>query len=209
MIDRRGMLAASLLATAAGAARAQSPPPPSGGMDRIGATAPLPPPPGVAGLQLRHAFSLTIFFRERVRIRSDAGRVFVPVIGGEVWGPRLSGRILPYGGADYAGGRGLDASYMIEAADGALIYINNRGFMKRLDGSPPDRQPIRPRAPGEVPSQDFVAPPDSEVPLRMRLAPAFDAPTGPHGWLNSTLLVGHGGRYMNPDHTLFTYYEVL
>lgn len=211
VIDRRHMLVASLAAgAAASAARAgQAAATQPGAADRLGATTASPPPAGVPGLELKYAFSVSIFFRERVRIRSDHGRVFVPVIGGEIWGPRLTGRVLPYGGADYAGGHGLDASYMLQAADGALIYINNRGHMKRMDGSLAPRTPSPPRAPGAVPDQNFVAPPDSDVPLRMRLAPMFDAPIGPHDWLNRTMLVGHGGRYVNPDHTIFTYYEVL
>ena len=49
----------------------------------------------------------------------------------------------------------------------------------------------------------------ADVPLRMRLTPTFDAPEGPHGWMNRTLFVGHGARYVGPDHTVFTYYEVL
>lgn len=205
-MDRRMMLlgAAGLAGAAAlpAAASAQD-------ADTLGATRALPPPPGVPEMRLRYAFSVSVFFKERVKIQSYAGRVFVPVIGGEVWGPRLQGRIVPYGGADYAGAHGLDATYVIEASDGALIHINNFGYMKRLDGKVAPRPLLRPRAPGEVPDQNFVAPADSQVPLRMRLAPVFDAPEGPHGWLSRTVIVGHGGRYTNPDHTLFTYYEVL
>lgn len=211
MIGRRDILggAAALGATAwlSGAAGAQDAP--GSDLDRIGATRVTPPPPGVPQLGLRHAFSVSIVFRERVRIQSLGGRVFVPAAGGEVWGERLQGRVLPYSGADYAGAHGLDASYVIEARDGALIYINNHGFMKRMDGSIAPRTPAPPRARGQVPDQSFVAPPDSQVPLRMRLAPVFDAPIGAHDWMNRTVFVGHGQRYMNPDHTIFNYYEVL
>lgn len=213
MVDRRNVLGGLGLGGALGlagampaAARGQAgvvPP------DTLGATSPVPPPGGVPGLELRHAFSLSIFFDERVRIRSDAGRVFVPVVGGEIWGPRLSGEVVPRGGADYAGANGLDASYMLRASDGALIYIRNRGHMKRLDGSKSPRVPAEPRMGGAVPEQSFVAPADSSIPLRMRLAPIFDAPAGPHEWLARTLIVGHGVRYTGPDHTIFTYYEVL
>jgi len=205
MFDRRTMIAGTIAAAGSMAL----PTPSAAQMDTLGAVKASPPPPGIAGLKLRYAFSVSVFFKERIRIQSDAGRVFVPVIGGEIWGPRLQGRIVPYGGADYAGSHGLDASYMLEAADGAMIYIHNRGYMKRLDGSKAPRIPGRPRAAGEAPNQNFVAPPDSQVPLRMRLAPVFDAPKGPHEWLSRTVIVGHGGRYTDPDHTIFTYYEVL
>ena len=158
---------------------------------------------------IRWAFSLSIFFDERIRIQSDAGRVYVPPVGGEIWGPRLQGRVVPYSGADYAGGRGLDATYALQASDGALIKIENHGFMKRMDGSKPPRPAPLPRLMATAPDQVFTSPPDSEVPLRMRLAPVFDAPEGPHGWMSRTVFVGHGERFMDPDHTIFTYYEVL
>jgi len=203
MIDRRALLATGLAAggllAAAGAAQAPAATDPDLG------TA----PPGIPPLRLRHAFSLSIFFRERVRIASDTGRVFVPVIGGEIWGPRLQGIVVPYSGADYAGGHGLDATYALQASDGTMIRIDNRGYMKRLDGRRTPRPAPRPRGPGEAVEQSFEAPADSAVPLRMRLMPVFDAPDGPHAWLRRTVFVGHGARYQNPDHTLFTYYEVL
>jgi hypothetical protein len=163
-------------------------------------------------IELRWAFSIAIFFKERIRIVSSARRAFVPAVGGEIWGPRLSGRVVPYGGADYAGAHGLDAHYTLQADDGALIYIHNRGYMTpvRTPGQPlpePAPPPVRPK--GAPLDQTFSAPPDSQVPLRMRLMPFFDAPEGPHAWMSRTLFVGHGQRYQGPDHTIFTYYEVL
>lgn len=204
MLDRRTILAGSLAAGAASLFPEQV-----SAQNVLGVTRPVPAPPGVASLSLRYVFSLSIFFKERIRIRSNAGRVFVPVVGGEIWGPRLQGRVLPYSGADYAGAHGLDASYMLEATDGTLLYINNCGYMKRLDGRIAPREIGQTRTPGVAPDQNFVAPPDSEVPLRMRLMPVFDAPKGQHDWMNRTVFVGHGARYTDPDHTVFTYYEVL
>ena len=205
MIDRRsliatGVAAGGLLAAGAGAQAPQRAP-----------TDPVlgPPPPGIPPIKLNWAFCVSIFFNERIRIQSDSGRVFVPAVGGEVWGPRLQGRVVPYSGADYAGAHGLDATYALEASDGALIQIENHGYMKRLDGKKTPRVPAPPRKPGTVPNQSFDAPPDSQVPLRMRLMPVFDAPDGPHAWMSRAVFVGHGGRYQNPDHTIFTYYEVL
>lgn len=207
MLDRRSLIAAGIAAGGMLAARgeAQAPSP----AHAVGDPVLGPPPPGIPKMALRWAFCLSIFFNERIRIQSDQGRVFVPCAGGEIWGPRLQGRVVPYSGADYAGGHGLDASYSLEASDGTLISIENHGYMKRLDGQRSRAAP-RPRAPGEVPDQNFDAPADAAVPLRMRLMPVFDAPDeGPHAWLNRTVFVGHGGRYQNPDHTIFTYYEVL
>ena len=59
-------------------------------------------------------------------------RRIVDILGGTVSGPRLSGRIRP-GGADFqiirAGGLAeLHARYVIECADGALVYVENTGI---------------------------------------------------------------------------------
>ena len=58
-------------------------------------------------------------------------RRIIGITGGKFSGPRLSGRVLP-GGADWQvvradGVAELDARYTIETADGALIYVANRG----------------------------------------------------------------------------------
>jgi hypothetical protein len=59
-------------------------------------------------------------------------RRIVDILGGEVTGAKLSGRILP-GGADWQivredGTAVLEARYTIEAQDGALIYVRNFGY---------------------------------------------------------------------------------
>jgi len=173
--------------------------------DRMRATAPGGKP------RIRWAFSVTVFFDERIRIQSPGSRAFVPAVGGEIWGPRLTGRVVPYGGADYGGGGGpLDAHYLFQADDGSLIYINNRAYMKVLGESAGNTREPGPPGPGEPFSQRMGGTSLADVPLRMRTVPFFDAPkNGPYAWMNSTLFVGHGARHVNPDHTLFTYYEVL
>jgi len=59
-------------------------------------------------------------------------RRIIDITGGEVSGPKLAGRILP-GGADWQivradGVAVLEARYTIEAADGALVYVQNFGY---------------------------------------------------------------------------------
>jgi hypothetical protein len=173
----------------------------------------LPPVRDFGGLQTRYAFSVSVFFKERVMIDAPYRRAFVPAIGGEIWGPRLTGIVVPYGGADFGGGGGpLDAHYMFRADDGTPIYINNRGYMKRVGADPADgvNRTVGPVNEDGSFSQDFVAPPDSDVPLRMRTSPFFEAPaSSAHAWMNSTLFIGHGLRRTDPDRTVFTYYEVL
>lgn len=205
MMTRRSMLAASV----AGAAAA------SGGGNAAVAqpTTNSGPVREMAGVRYRWAFSVSVFFNERVMIEAPYRRAFVPAVGGDIWGPRLQGKVVRYGGADYGGGGGpLDAHYIFEASDGHSIYINNRAYMRQVGWNPAsalDRR-LPPHEKGAPLSQDFVAPPDSQVPLRMRTSPFFDAPKdSPHDWMNHTLFIGHGLRRTDPDRTIFTYYEVL
>jgi len=80
-------------------------------------------------------------------------RRIIAIDGGSASGPRLNGRILP-GGADYQiirpnGLTELHARYVIEADDGALIYVENNGIrfgaladierLKRGEPVPPER----------------------------------------------------------------------
>jgi hypothetical protein len=213
MIDRRDFVigslgtiaASSVLGTAAQAAVAGDPGIISS--TKIGAAK-------IPTLQARYAFSVAVFFKERVMIESQRRRAYVPAIGGEIWGPKLQGRVVPYGGADYGSGS-LVAHYLFEASDGAMIYITNYAVIQRLDankkpvpwtGDTPT--PIRP--PGEAPQQFFGGGKETDGDLqRFRTAPVFDAPVGKHDWLNRTVFVGHAVRHVNPDHSIFTYYEIL
>ncbi|MXO70194.1 DUF3237 domain-containing protein [Alteraurantiacibacter buctensis] len=207
MIDRRDALrvmaatGGAALAARSAVAEAQNVPDP----------ATLPEPKDFGGLRTRYAFSVSVFFKERIMVDSPYSRAFVPAIGGEIWGPRLSGIVVPYGGADFGGGGGpLDAHYMFRADDGTPIYINNRGYMKRIGARASVERTMRPRNADGTFDQNFTAPADSVVPLRMRTSPYFEAPSdSAHAWMNSTVFIGHGLRRMDPDRTVFTYYEVL
>ena len=89
--------------------------------------APVPP-------VLEHAFDVAVKVAAPLAI-GDMGagvRRVVDILGGTVTGPRLAGTIRP-GGADFqiiraSGMAELEARYVIEAADGALIYVENRGI---------------------------------------------------------------------------------
>lgn len=148
----------------------------------------------VPTIELEYAFSVRVDFKERRRWQTPAGkRVWVPATGGEIWGPRLQGRVVPYSGADYADAYGLNAHYVLEASDGSPIYIHNRGYLYQTSGV---ADPDDPRWGGD---NEFY----------FRLTPQFDAPVGPHDWLNRTVILGTGQRHADPDHTVFTYYAVL
>lgn len=150
--------------------------------------------PPVPPIDLEYVFSIRINFEERLRFKTPAGkRVYVPAVSGEIWGPRLQGRVMPRSGGDYANVYSLDAHYMLEASDGSPIYIHNRGYLYRTDGQETDIN-----APGWGGDSDFY----------FRTSPTFDTPVGPHDWMTRTLFVGTGQRHANPDYTIFTYYAV-
>ena len=147
-------------------------------------------------LKLEHVFDVRIDFNERHvfgPVSGGARQGYVSVKTGIVEGPRLNGKVKDYSGADFALVRTdsvveLNAHYMLEADDGALIYIRNQGYVY---GPQP--------ATGQGPAR----------PGYFRVTPYFRAPEGKHDWLNRTVIVGGGERKTNPDHTIFRYYALL
>jgi hypothetical protein len=157
-------------------------------------------------LRHEHAFDIRINFDKRWTISPLPGGYShgYTSVGADcaVSGPLLNGKLVDYSGADWPVVRSdkvveLNAHYMIQADDGALIYIRNMGYV---------HGPIH--APGQDPSE----PP--ALPSYFRCTPYFRAPEGPHGWLNRTVIVGVGQRRPKvnpedpPDHSLFRYYAV-
>lgn len=113
-------------------------------------------------------------------------RRIVPILGGRVSGPRLSGEVLP-GGADFQlvradGVAEIEARYALRLDDGALVYVVNRGLRhaaeedmaKLLRGEP--------------------VPPER---VYFRTAPVFETAAPAHAWLRRSLFVGVGERF--PD----------
>lgn len=165
--------------------------------------------------KMEFAFRIRVFFKERIRFHPSTpmgGRVYVPTAGGDIVGPRLNGRVVPYSGADWARGRAdgageLNAHYMLEADDGTPIYINNRGFLYgRKDGKP--IKMAEALASQSAPSPDGRTTWQIAGDLYFICIPAFDAPTGPHDWLTRHVIVGRGRRIPAPDHTVFDYFVV-
>ena len=110
-------------------------------------------------------------------------RRIVGIAGGTFSGPRLQGRVLP-GGADWQlvradGVACLDARYMLETADGALIYVNNQGYRHG------PRDVIERLARGEEVDPALYY---------MRATPRFETAAPAYGWLNRTICVATGAR---------------
>jgi hypothetical protein len=151
--------------------------------------------------QLELAFRVRLDFAEGPRTRFAPGhkeftRGFVGLLGGEITGPRLTGRVVPNSGGDWprmwaSGLIEFEAHYMLEADDGTPIYIHNRGVAY----SSPDVL-------ARIEAGEAVDPAETYC----RITPRFEAPTGPHDWLNRTIFVGTAERRGNSTH--FDYYVV-
>jgi hypothetical protein len=150
--------------------------------------------------ELEFVFEMRIHLGERAHTQPLPGggkRAFVPVTGGEIDGPRLNGQIVPYSGGDWPHIRSdgtaiFNARYMLEASDGALIHIRNRGIR---------------HGPAQVIERIMARETVDPSEYYMRLAPVFEAPAGPHEWLTRTVFIGTGDR--RADHSIFRYWAVL
>ena len=196
-MDRRSMLKSSIVG---GAVIADSlfgllPDPALGATQNAAAPSEAKQLGEVVPIKLEYAFQIRIDFSERVSFATPNGRrAYVPAISGVVEGPRLQGKVVPHSGADFAANGRLNAHYMLQASDGAMIYINNTGYLYPADNKPIDRND-----PSWGGDREFY----------FRITPVFDTPVGPHDWLTRTVIVGTGKRHANPDYTIFTYYAVL
>ncbi len=91
-------------------------------------------------------------------------RNFITITGGNIAGPKLKGKVLS-GGWDWQlhlpnGCGTISADYFLQAEDGAVINVVNKAM-------------TCPGGPG-----------------RIYTRPVFEAPKGPHEWLNSAVFVG-------------------
>ncbi|MFL6564576.1 MAG: DUF3237 domain-containing protein [Burkholderiales bacterium] len=123
-------------------------------------------------------------------------RRIIAITGGRFLGERLSGRVLP-GGADWQviradGVAELDARYTLETADGALVYVRNRGYR---------------HGPAELLKR--LAAGENVDPGRyyMRTTPLFETGDERYAWLNRMVCVASGAR--RPAEVELEVFEVL
>lgn len=127
---------------------------------------------------------------------SGGMRSAVYVDGGEFEGPTLKGKAVPNSGGDYAYFRPddtavFDARYMLEVDDGALILVQNRGF---LWGRQPDTMTrLRDWAFNNGPAVDHGD-------YYLRAQPTFETAAGPHDWLTRHVFIGIGERRTDGNH---------
>jgi hypothetical protein len=123
-------------------------------------------------------------------------RRIIPIVGGQVTGERLRGRILSIG-ADWQtvfadGSAELDTRYVIETHDGAVIDIRNFGFR---------------RGPKEVLAALARGEEVDPASYYMRTTPRFETGDARYAWLNSTIFVGYGQR--RKSSVVMSFYEVV
>src|SRR5690348_14952710 len=85
-------------------------------------------------LQTRYSFTITARIGEVVSAGETGHGVrrIIPIVGGEVRGPSVNGKVCPFG-ADFQIIRPnqlieLEAKYAFETDDGAIIYVENKGI---------------------------------------------------------------------------------
>lgn len=122
-------------------------------------------------------------------------RRVIPITGGTVKGPRMSGVVLA-GGADWQTIRAdgttlLQARYTIQAADGQVIGVINTGVRR---ASP---EVVKRMTAGEIVDPSLYY---------FRASPVFEVGPGPHQWLTENLFVSVGERL--PDLVRLKVYKV-
>lgn len=130
--------------------------------------APVPPADATPGIEFAFSAHVLLEPTREVGATPYGIRRRIPIIGGTFEGPRIRGRVVP-GGADWQLQRAdnytvLEADYMIEADDGTQVHVRNRGLTNT-------------RVPGAKARY-------------LRTVPEFEAPNGPHEWLNQSVFVG-------------------
>lgn len=122
-------------------------------------------------------------------------RRLIAISGGSVEGAAIRGRVLP-GGADFqvirpSGLTELQARYVIETEDGALVYVENNG----LRFGPPEALDRIRR--GE---------PVDPALIYFRSTPRFETAAPAYRWLMHRLFVATGARH--PDRVELAVFEV-
>ncbi|OBR54815.1 hypothetical protein A6456_35900 [Paraburkholderia tropica] len=130
-------------------------------------------------MQLTFSFEIRVDIAASIDTRTLRGNGgFVPITGGTVSGPALTGKVLPAGGDWF---RNLDAEcchvdamYLLQSEDGVTIRIHNPGVYLASE-----EVNARLERGLTVPAQAYY----------FRTTPRFDAPEGRYGWLSRRVFV--------------------
>ncbi|MBA1204821.1 DUF3237 family protein [Pseudomonas capeferrum] len=150
--------------------------------------------------RLEFAFTVSIQLSKGLYLspgNMGAERAAVYVESGEFEGPNIRGKVLPFSGGDWPlvrpdGVIDFDARYLLQADDGTLIYMQNRGYRWSS-----------PEVLARLQRQEVVDPDE----YYMRVSPKFDVPMGPHDWLDRHVFVGVAEK--TPGSNRIHYFKVL
>src|SRR6266700_1016591 len=149
-------------------------------------------------LQTRYVFTITARIGE-VTTAGETGhgvRRIVPIIGGEVRGEKVNGKVCPFG-ADFQIIRPnelieLEARYAFETDDGATVYVENKGIrfgpvelLERLKR-------------GEAVDPELIY---------CRTVPKFETGSEKYRWLMEHVFIGSAAR--RPDHVIIDVHQVM
>lgn len=111
---------------------------------------------------------------------TDLGRRrIIPITGGTIDGPRLNGRILD-NGADWQivtedGLALIETRYLLELDDGALAYLQTRGYR---------------HGPADIMADVAAGRPVDPALYYFRISLTFETASVAYAWLNRTLFIG-------------------
>src|SRR4051794_1723297 len=149
-------------------------------------------------LQTKYVFTITAKIAD-VTTAGDIGtgvRRIIPIVGGEVKGEGISGKVLPFG-ADFQIIRPnelieLEAKYAFETDDGAVVYVENKGIrfgpvelLQKLKRG----EPVDPKL------------------IYFRTAPKFETGSEKYRWLMENLFIGSAARHA--DRVVIDVHQVL
>ena len=153
--------------------------------------------PSAPAPSLTYVFSVTATLAPTVEQGEvDTGRKrFIPITGGTVSGPALSGEVLP-GGGDWqvilpGGLTSIEARYFLKAVDGTVIEVTNPG--------------VRTASPDVIEKLAKGEPVDPAA-YYFRTTPRFSVKPGPYEWLRRKVFVARGIR--KPDSVVIDFYAV-
>jgi len=149
-------------------------------------------------LQTKYVFTITVLIGD-VTSAGEIGtgvRRIIPIIGGEVRGEQVNGKVLAFG-ADFQIIRPnelieLEARYAFETDDGAVVYVENRGIrfgplelLEKLKRG----EPVDPKL------------------IYFRTVPKFETGSEKYRWLMESLFVGSAARHA--DRVVIDVHQVL
>ena len=149
-------------------------------------------------LETKYVFTITAHIAA-VTSAGDLGygtRRIIPIVGGEVRGEGINGKVLPFG-ADFQIVRpdeliDLEAKYAIETDDGAVIYVVNTGMRfgpKDLLEKLKRNESVDPKL------------------IYFRTTPKFETGSEKYRWLMQHIFVGSAARHA--DRVVIDVHQVL